>query len=47
VGSDNAHLAFRFQDNAIITMYPQLLTRLSTGAVNARTTLSNCADRLS
>ena len=46
-GSDKAHQAFRFQANAVITMYAQLLTRLSTGAVNARTPPSNCANRFS
>ena len=36
-----AHHAFRFHANAVITMYAPLLSRLSSGARNARTPLCN------
>ena len=35
----NAHQAFRFQANDVISMYAQLLSNVSTGAVRARTPL--------
>src|ERR1700677_1477110 len=47
VGISNADHAFRSQANAVMTMYAQLLVRLSTGARNARTPPPNCARRFS
>ncbi len=46
-GNSNAHHAFRSQASAVMTMYAQLLTRLSTGARSARTPPANCASRFS
>ena len=42
LGSINAHQAFRFQAKAVISMYAQLLSRLS-GRCNARTAPFNWA----
>src|SRR6516162_5108298 len=46
-GTSKALQAFRLHANAPITMYAQLLTRSSTGVVNARTPLLSCAIKFS
>src|SRR6266436_1538685 len=46
-GKTSALHAFRLQASDAITMYAQLLTKLSTGIANAFTPLFNCAIRFS
>src|SRR5258708_5143571 len=46
-GSSNADHALSDQAMLVLTMYAQLLTRLSTGAFNARTPLARGAMRFS
>src|SRR6185437_14431022 len=46
-GNNNAHHAFKFHANAVITMYAPLLSKLSTAARKARTPPCNCASRFS
>ena len=46
-GNNNAAHALRLQAKPAITMYAQLLWRLSTGAVSERTPLLCCAIRFS
>ena len=46
-GNARANQAFKFQAKAVITMYAQLLSSVSTGACKARTPPFNCAIRFS
>src|SRR5208282_1661437 len=46
-GASNALQAFRLQATDAITMYAQLLTRVSTGVVSAWTPVLSCAIRFS